>query len=97
MRSKERGLLLIGFIASCQNRSYRLKPNGASSDTPLRLRPLERRSGCLPALPYPPSRPIAFYWTLKTFVAFESIKRVENLVPNVCTVAGFEVATYGRF
>ena len=25
------------------------------------------------------------------------IEGVENLVPNVCTVAGFEVATYGRF
>jgi len=33
-----------------------LKPNGASCDTPLRSWPLARRSGCFPAVPYPPSR-----------------------------------------
>ena len=30
-------------------------------------------------------------------VALITIEGVEHLVPNVCTVAGFEVATYGRF
>ena len=33
----------------------------------------------------------------QTVVALITIEGVEHLVPNVCTVAGFEVITIGRF
>src|SRR6185436_13104580 len=59
-RTKEGEHSLIAFTALCQSRrSDPEKQNGASDDTPLRSWHLSRRSGCLPAEPYPPLRPVA--------------------------------------
>ena len=57
-----------GFIAWCLSRCWarcrkRMKKGDAEA-SPLidRSRPLSRRSGCLPALPYPPLSSGSFYW-----------------------------------
>ena len=66
--------------------------------TPLRSWPLSRRSGRFPALPCPPLRSIRILThETETFVALVITVGVENVVPNICPVAGFEVITIGRF
>ena len=66
--------------------------------TPLRSWPLSRRSGRFPALLCPPLRSIRILThETETFVALVITVGVENVVPNICPVAGFEVITLGRF
>jgi len=82
-----------------------LKPNGASCDTPLRSWPLARRSGCFPAVPYPPSRSariVAVSSVDRNVCWFNYTWRSRTPCPARClrwpvlkwpSLAGFEVTT----
>src|SRR3984885_7443450 len=55
-----------GFFAWCLSRCWtcceRMDEKGMRKHPPIdRSRPLSRRSGCFPALPYPPLSPDSFY------------------------------------
>src|SRR6266404_3835274 len=55
--NKERGLFLNGFIALVPSRSFGYGKNPGTIDTRASVWSLDRRSGCFPALPCPPSKP----------------------------------------
>ena len=89
---------MIGFIALCQSRSAQ-KQNGASRDNPASV--LAPESGarvasqrCSVSSAQVDSH---FNHETETFVALVITVGVENVVPNICPVAGFEVITIGRF
>ena len=87
---------MIGFIALCQSRSSKTK-RGILRYPASVLAP-ESALGSLPSVALSSAQAIhILIRDAKPAVALVAIEGVEHLVPNVCTVAGFEVITIGRF
>jgi hypothetical protein len=95
-RNKEGEHSLIGFIALCQSRSSKTK-RGILRYPASVLAP-ESALGSLPSVALSSAQAIhILIRDAKPAVALVAIEGVEHLVPNACTVAGFEVITIGRF
>jgi hypothetical protein len=90
-RTKEGELLLIGFIASCQSRSSKTK-RGTFRHPASVLAP-ESALGSLPSVALSSAQADRILIENQNLCCIVKTEGVENLVPTVCPVAGFEVAT----
>jgi hypothetical protein len=96
MRNKEGEHSLIGFIALCQSRSSKTK-RGIIFRHPAPVLAPESALGSRPRVALSSAQAGLILNSNPNVCCLITIEGVENLVPNVCTVAGFEVITIGRF